>query len=70
MLRAYVLHHERDNSGVEDVKLIGVFESQELAQAAVEQLKKEKGFRDYPNGFSITEYEVNRIWWKDGFVIV
>ncbi len=70
----FVLEHTRyedDNSDkeIEDFKLIGVFVSVEQAQAAIEQLKSQPGFSDYPNGFYIDEYPLNQINWSSGFVV-
>ena len=70
----FVLEHTRyedDNRDkeIEDFKLIGVFVSAEQAQAAIEQLKNQPGFSDYPNGFHIDEYPLNQINWSSGFVV-
>ncbi len=70
----FVLEHTRyedDNRDkeIEDFKLIGVFVSVEQAQAAIEQLKNQPGFSDYPNGFHIDEYPLNQINWSSGFVV-
>lgn len=70
----FVLEHARyddDNidNEIEDFKLIGVFVSQEQAQNAIEQLKTQPGFKDYPNGFHIDEYPLGQINWSSGFVI-
>ncbi|WP_367105400.1 homoserine kinase [uncultured Psychrobacter sp.] len=56
----------RDNE-VEGFKLIGVFNSEEQAQAALDQLKSQLGFKDYPNGFYIDAYPLGQINWSSGF---
>ena len=66
MERAYLLQHER--SDAEDVKVIGVYSSELEAMAAIERLANQPGFRDYPDGFSIDAYELNRDNWTEGFV--
>ena len=68
----YVLEHARckdDNpdNDVEHYKLIGVFATQEQAEAAIEQLKSKPGFKDYPNGFHIDAYPLGQINWSSGF---
>ena len=68
----FVLEHARykdDNkdNDVEDFKLIGVFVSQAQAQAAIEQLKQQPGFKDYPNGFHIDAYPLGQVNWSSGF---
>ncbi|TXD96254.1 homoserine kinase [Psychrobacter frigidicola] len=68
----YVLEHARykdDNkdNDVEDFKLIGVFATEQQAQATIEQLKSKSGFKDYPNGFHINAYPLGKINWAEGF---
>ena len=68
----FVLEHARckdddKNNDVEDFKLIGVFATEQQAQAAMNQLKSQPGFKDYPNGFHIDAYPLNQINWSSGF---
>ena len=68
----FVLEHARykdddRNNDVEDFKLIGVFATEQQAQAAVSQLKNQSGFKAYPNGFHIDEYPIGQIHWSQGF---
>ena len=70
----FVLEHARyddDNSDndIEDLKLIGVFATQQQAKAAIEQLKQQPGFKDYPKGFHIDAYPLGQINWSSGFVV-
>ncbi|WP_201509396.1 homoserine kinase [Psychrobacter alimentarius] len=62
-------HYKDDdrNNDVEDFKLIGVFATEQQAQAAMAQLKNQPGFRDYPNGFHIDAYPLGQINWSQGF---
>lgn len=66
------IHDLKDDFGThEEEKLIGVFSSEEKANAAIELLKYREGFRDYPlNCFEIHETEVDQISWLDGFSAV
>ena len=59
--------------------MIGVYESQIAAEAAVLRLAHQPGFRDHPeirnpgtddreNGFYIDEYQIGEDHWKEGFV--
>lgn len=62
----YILFHEidrRDNSH----KLIGVFDSESQARAAVERVKGQPGFLDHQDGFVIDRYTVNKVNWSEGF---
>lgn len=70
MNSVYVLQHFREGEESEDVKLIGIFSSEEKAKKIVVGLLKKPGFKDYPDGFSIEEYQIdNDIEWKEGFGI-
>lgn len=52
----------------ESVKLIGIYSSRELAEAAVRRALALEGFRDIPDGFSIDCYTVDKDHWAEGFV--
>lgn len=72
MAIVYLLEHVHEfENGHEDVKLIGVFSSEVLAQAAQRQVADQPGFRDLPEGFCISEHEVDsRIGWLEGYVTI
>jgi hypothetical protein len=53
-----------------DDKLCGVFSSEEEAERARGQLTTQPGFRDYPNDFQVSAYELDKIEWTEGFVTV
>jgi len=74
-----VQHCHTHPSGVEDLKMIGVYRSLEAATAAVARLRGQPGFSSHPNvivpgnnddedGFYIDEYHLNEDHWKEGFV--
>ncbi|EGZ50898.1 DUF7336 domain-containing protein [Neisseria wadsworthii] len=64
----YVLYHTRiDALGHENDKCLGVFSSLEEVEKAKEYALKQKGFKDYPDGFSAVEYEINKQEWLEGF---
>src|SRR5690349_1538728 len=52
----------------EDSKLIGVYRTAPDAADAQSRVAEKPGFRDYPDGFEIVEYTLNRDGWVDGFV--
>jgi len=71
MKYVFVVQHEHELPGYRDMgKSIGVYETREDADRAVERLKQEAGFRDHPDGFSVDEYEVGKDHWTGGFVTV
>lgn len=68
MDRAYLLQHGRyDDGDAADVRVIGVYSSRSAAQAAIERLKEQPGFRDFPDAFTIDEYRLDDDNWADGF---
>ena len=61
-----VFHSYEDAAGCEEVKFIGVYSSEARANAAVERLRKQPGFRDRPDGFHVDPYDVDKDHWPDG----
>jgi hypothetical protein len=51
----------------ESVKLIGVYSSRPLAEAAVARAGRLEGFRDVLDGFSIDVYVIDEDNWTSGF---
>ena len=65
----FVVQHVHEyEDGEENVKMIGVYSTQEQAEGAVERLRKQPGFRDLPTGFSIDPYTVDEDNWTGGYV--
>lgn len=67
MNTVFVLHHSYELEGSEETKLIGTYSSAEHAHAAIHRLKDKNGFRNYPDNFEITEYQIDQDNWTDGF---
>jgi hypothetical protein len=70
MAKVVVLHHVHEAGETEEVKLIGVYSSQESAEAAMARVSTQPGFVDFPNGFQISPYELDRDHWTEGFISV
>ncbi|MDJ0940314.1 MAG: hypothetical protein QNJ00_11185 [Woeseiaceae bacterium] len=64
MSSVFVLQHETEDG---DVKMIGVFSNKRDAESAIWRLKSVAGFSESPSGFSIDSYELNSIYWSEGF---
>lgn len=65
----FVVFHEYETiSGCDSVKLIGIYSSEETGKAAISRARGQSGFRSYPDGFSIDEYDIDRDHWQEGFV--
>jgi len=55
-------------SGGQDSKLIGVYSSRSLAEAAQARMIQLPGFRDAPAEFLIDAYTVDEDQWREGYV--
>jgi len=54
----------------DDVKLIGVYSTVELAMAAIDRSRGLEGFRDEPDCFIADPYTLDQDHWTDGFISV
>ena len=63
-----VRHTHELSEDVDDEKLIGVYETREDADAAIRRVSSQPGFRHFPDGFSVEEYEIGKDHWTEGFV--
>ncbi|MFT9057373.1 MAG: hypothetical protein ABF449_12320, partial [Ethanoligenens sp.] len=64
MIKVYMLEHKREtgsdgNELIYSSKLIGFYSSRKKAEETIEKYKNIEGFKDYPDGFVIMEYEVD-----------
>lgn len=71
MESVYVLHHVReDDEFADDAKLIGIYRTEASAKEAIERLTPQPGFRDYPKGFQVEPYELDKDHWVEGFITI
>ena len=54
----------------DEEKFIGIYSTEEKAKAAMERVRTQPGFRDYPDGFEIHPQRVDATGWDEGFVRV
>ena len=65
----YVVQHVHIiNDDEEDVKMIGVYSTEQLGHEAVARLRLQPGFCDVPAGFHVERYELDKDHWTEGFV--
>jgi hypothetical protein len=67
----YLVQHSYEvgeNGEFNEVKLIGVYSTQEKAEEAVDRYKEIPGFKNYLNGFHIGKHEINKDNWNEGFI--
>jgi hypothetical protein len=62
----FVVLHSLPETG--RVKVIGIYSSEALAEAAVERTRLLPGFAEEPDGFAIHRYELDKDHWPRGFV--
>ena len=69
MEKVFLLHHVREvDDESDDMKLIGIYSSEEKARAALDLVKQQPGFRDHPDGFELSEALVDHTEWAEGFL--
>ena len=62
----FVVLHDPPETG--KAKVIGIYSTRDLAEAAVERSRLLPGFVHEPDGFVIHQYEVDKDHWPRGFV--
>jgi hypothetical protein len=67
MSSVFLVQHERRIPVPADVKMIGVYSSLALADAAVGRLRMQSGFRDLLDAFTVTEVSLDRDHWPEGY---
>jgi hypothetical protein len=60
-----VLHNPPDTGRV---KVIGIYSSVDLAEAAVERARLLPGFVEQPDAFVVERYDVDKDHWPRGFI--
>lgn len=68
MPSVFLLWHSGSSKDVPESLLIGVYSNPEKAKAAKARLADIEGYRDWPDGFLIDEYELDKDHWTEGFV--
>ena len=66
--KVWFLWHRYKKHGQEEEKLIGVYSTKVLAQAAKKRMLDKPGFMERPGGFHIGSQILDKDFWKDGFI--
>jgi hypothetical protein len=67
--RVQLVWFVQERDAAPDIELlIGVYDTEADARAAIERLKNKPGFADFPEGFQIHWRELGKDSWDDGFV--
>lgn len=69
-MAVFLLSYARENDKYRDhEKVIGIYSSEANANAARQRLLHQPGFRDWPEGFEVVEYSVDKEQnWSEGFI--
>jgi hypothetical protein len=68
METVYLLWHSHPTSADEmNEKLIGVYATEEAAEATQQRFLALPGFSSYPEGFEIVPHQVGLDHWSDGY---
>lgn len=59
-----------DEESGDNVKLLGVYSSDEHARERIRQAQRLPGFIDEPNCFMVTQYQVDEDHWSDGYITI
>lgn len=60
-------HVHKFENGSQDDLLVGVFRTEQHAKAVIERLRGKPGFADHPDAFSIATYELDKVYWPEGY---
>ena len=64
----WFVHNKDSEDYDEDPLVIGVYRTRGDAESAIGRLSAKPGFVDEPGGFEISEYELNKDHWAEGFI--
>jgi hypothetical protein len=70
MMRRFVYllwHTHAATDGSSDEKLLGVYSTEEHAQARIEQARLLPGFGEAPDGFEVAASELDKDEWAEGY---
>ena len=70
MTTVYILWHTREVAPDEDDdRWFGIYSTEDKAKQAIVRLRGKPAFKDYPDGFEIVRYEVDKgEHWTEGFI--
>lgn len=59
-----------DEEDGDDVKLLGVYSTEDRARERIERARKTTGFSDEPDCFMVSRYAVDEDTWAEGFLTI
>lgn len=64
----YLVEHSYEIGEFDEIKHIGIYSTKEKAEEVVEKYKLLPGFKNYTDGFYISECELDKNHWEEGFI--
>lgn len=65
----FLLQHSYPlEDGICETKILGIYDSHEKAEMAINALRNKPGFRDHVNDFYIDKFRINETDWLEGFI--
>jgi hypothetical protein len=66
--QVFLLEHSYEIEGFDEIKTIGIFTEKEKAEKVIKRYISLPGFMNYPDGFNIGLYEIDKAHWEEGFI--
>ncbi|EHQ89567.1 DUF7336 domain-containing protein [Desulfosporosinus youngiae] len=70
MVAVFLLQHYYEVENLEETKIIGIYSTKEKAEVIIRKYQELPGFKLYPGGFYIDEYNLDEDNWTEGFINV
>lgn len=70
MVSVFLLQHNYEVENLEETKIIGIYSTREKAEVIIRKYQGLPGFKLYPDGFYIDEYNIDEDNWTEGFINV
>ncbi|HIE2398593.1 TPA: DUF7336 domain-containing protein [Pseudomonas aeruginosa] len=67
MSSIFIRCHTYGNSESESYKILGIFRTKTKANSEISKYLELPGFKESPNGFTVTEYALDEPHWLSGF---
>lgn len=64
--KVYIVWHTNPLNA--DEKLTGVYSTRKKADESIRRLIKQSGFKDSPESFEVSEYNLDKDEWTEGFI--
>jgi len=69
-MKVFLVQHAYYLEEEEEIKIIGIYSTQDKAEEAIAKLRSQPGFQDTPKDFYIDTYTMDQDHWSEGYVTV